>query len=232
MEARAMNLNTSLRAIAKQSRKMLWIAASPAFAGAAAWLLAMTAMPTDAFAQEKEKVTVENPGRFAPDFCDFEITFPERPLTAQKCVPGAGCYTVNSYTMVYDLQTTVDISVTCNPSTKAAYDQYTEGVMRAALAGMVESRNITGHDLNVEEKDGVKSAALTGVGTTGAQEKIYSAQLWIGPNSVFTVQAELIGDAHEKADAQFRDILASIKSKQGKQMERPKTPATPKQNNQ
>ena len=194
---------------------------------------------TKAFAAEgntaEEKpvdTTPENPGRFAPDFCDFEITFPERPLTAQKCVPGAKCYTVNSYTMVYDLQTTVDVSVTCNPSTKEAYGQYTEGVMRAALAGMVESRNITGHDLNVEEKDGVKSAALTGVGTTGAQEKIYAAQVWVGPHSVFTVQAELIGDAHEKADRQFRDILASIKTKGGKSIERPAKIPAPKQNNQ
>ncbi len=182
--------------------------------------------------QEVAPPAPENPGRFAPDFCDFEITFPERPLTAQKCVPGAKCFSVNSYTMVYDLQTTVDVSVTCNPSTKEAYKQYTEGVMKAALAGMVENRNLSGHDLNVEEKDGIKSAAITGVGMTGAQEKIYSAQVWVGPHSVFTVQAELIGGAHEKADKAFRDILASIKTKQGKAIPRPVKIPAPKQNNQ
>ncbi len=176
----------------------------------------------------------ENPGRFAPDFCDFEITFPEKPLLAEKCIPGSQCFNVNSYTMVYDLQTTVDVSVTCTPSTPAAYKQYTDGVMKAALAGMIDDRNLTSHDIKISpDKDNVKSAAITGVGKTGTQDKIYSAQLWIGQNSVFSVQAELIGSAHDVADKSFRDILQSIKRKDGKQIEPPAKPApAPKKNNQ
>lgn len=174
-----------------------------------------------------------NPARFAPDFCDFEITFPEAPAIAKKCIPDGGCYDVNSYTMVYDLQTTVDISVTCNPSTPAAFKQYTEGAMKAALAGMIENRNLSGHEIKFDEEKNIKSAAITGVGTTGAREKIYSAQLWIGQNSVFTVQAELVGEEHPVGDKSFRDILQSIKTKPGKQLPpRPKKAIVPKQNNQ
>jgi hypothetical protein len=182
----------------------------------------------------EEKKVEPNPARFAPDFCDFEITFPEAPSIAQKCVPGGGCYEVNSYTMVYDLQTTVDISVTCNPSTPAAYEKYSEAVMKAALAGMVENRNLASHEVRFQQldKEKVKNAALTGAGTTGRQEKIYSGQLWIGQNSVFTVQAELVGGAHEVADKSFRDILSSIKTKEGKQMPKPKKTVIPKQDNQ
>ncbi len=171
---------------------------------------------------KKEEAPVENPARFAPDFCDFEITFPEAPAIAKKCVPGNQCYDVNSYTMVYDLQTTVDVSVTCNPSTPAAYDKYTQGVMKAALAGMVDERNLSDYDVGFDQQENFKNASLSGTGTTGQSGKIYTAQLWIGKNSVFTVQAELVGTAHPKADEVFRDILASIKTKDGKQL--PKKP--------
>lgn len=174
-----------------------------------------------------------NASRFAPDFCDFEITFPEAPIVQKKCIPG-GCFDVNSYTMVYDLQTTVDITVTCNPSTPDAYEQYNEAVMKAALAGMIENKNLTSHEVRYQtlKDQKVKNAALTGAGMTGRSEKIYSGQLWIGPNSVFTIQAELIGSAHVDADESFRDILSSIKTKGGKQIPRPKKVTPPQQNNQ
>lgn len=170
--------------------------------------------------------------RFAPDFCDFEITFPETPAVAQKCVDGA-CFGVHSYTMVYDLQTTVDITATCNPSTPEDYARYNEQVLRAALFGMIDNRNLTSHETNFDQQEKVRSASITGTGTTGAQEKIYTGQLWVGPNSVFTVQAELIGAAHETGDKSFGDILSSIKVKEGKQLPKPKAaPKAPKQNNQ
>lgn len=170
--------------------------------------------------------------RFAPDFCDFEITFPETPAVAQKCVEGT-CFGVHSYTMVYDLQTTVDVTATCNPSTPEDYARYNEQVLRAALFGMIDNRNLTSHETNFDQQEKVRSASITGTGTTGTQEKIYTGQLWVGPNSVFTVQAELVGAAHEIADKSFGDILSSIKTKEGKQLPRPKAaPKAPKQNNQ
>lgn len=189
-----------------------------------AMLFALTAYMPAAFAEdeetseEKKTEAPVNPGLFAPDFCDFEITFPEKPAIAKKCIPDSGCYDVYSYTMVYDLQTTVDISASCNPSTPAAYKRYNESVMKAALSGMVESKNLTSHETRFQESENVKSGSLTGIGTSGQREKIYSAQLWVGPNSIFTIQAELIGEAHDKADASFRDILQSIKTKPGKQL--------------
>lgn len=170
--------------------------------------------------------------RFAPDFCDFEITFPETPSIAQKCVDGQ-CYEVHSYTMVYDLQTTVDITATCNPSTPENYARYNEQVLKAALFGMVDNRSLTSHDINFEQQEKVRSASITGTGITGTQEKIYTGQLWVGPNSVFTVQAELVGAAHEVGDKSFGDILSSIKTKEGKQLPKPVAPPkAPKQNNQ
>lgn len=216
---------------------ILWV---PAFAG-------MTPLISQAKAEDKkaedskEEKTEEaaaeekdNASRFAPDFCDFEITFPEAPVVQQKCIPDGDCFQVNSYTMVYDLQTTVDVTVTCNPSTPSAYEQYNEAVMKAALSGMVENKNLTSHEVRYQtlKDEKVKNAALTGAGITGRSEKIYSGQLWIGENSVFTVQAELIGGAHADADKSFHDILSSIKTKKGKQVPRPKKITVPQSNNQ
>lgn len=169
---------------------------------------------------------------FGPDFCDFDITFPEAPAVAQKCVNDQ-CYEVNSYTMVYDLQTTVDVSVTCNPSTPADYKRYSEAVMKTALYGMIDNRNLKTHDIKFSQREKTKTAALTGEGITGSEEKIYTGQIWVGPNSVFTIQAELVGRAHAVADKSFGDILSSITEKEGKQLPKPKkAPSVPKQNNQ
>lgn len=167
---------------------------------------------------KKEEPAKDPAGRFAPDFCDFEMTFPEAPLATQRCTPTGECYTLYSYTMVYDLQTTVDISVNCTPSTPANYKRYTQGVMKAALAGMIENRGLDTYDINFSEEKTTKSAAVSGTGKTGMQGKIYTAQLWVGQNSVFSVQAELIGDAHPQADESFSTILKSLKTKEGKPM--------------
>lgn len=183
-------------------------------------------------AQEKkaEETPVEKPaeatpeaaGRFAPDFCDFEITFPEAPMETQKCLPdGTRCYDLYSYTMVYDLQTTVDVSVSCNPSTPAMFTRYNEAVIKAALAGMVDERRLDDYGTEFKDLKDVRQGSLTGTGKTGKQDKIYAAQLWIGQNSVFTIQAELIGGAHDIADKQFSDILRSVKVKEGKQLPTP-----------
>lgn len=151
---------------------------------------------------------------YAPDGCDFEITFPEKPFNTRRCPEGSQqCYELTSYTMVFDLRTTVDISVSCNPSTPANYDRYTEEVIRAALEGMIARKEITEYNIGFKQYDTVRQATLTGSGNTGRQGKIYSAQIWAGPNSIFTVQAELVGGAHPQADAMFSEVLKSLKVK-------------------
>ncbi|PZQ43981.1 MAG: hypothetical protein DI551_11050 [Micavibrio aeruginosavorus] len=194
-------------------------------------LLALFTLPAQAEDKKEESKAEETTAdkkpedksfRFAPDFCDFEITFPEAPAVARKCVTEDECFDVQSYTMVYDLQTTVDVTVSCNPSTPAAYKKYTEPVMKAALTGMIRDRNLSTHEIGFRNYgENIKSASLTGTGVTGSQDKIYTGQLWIGPNSVFSIQAELIGSAHEVADKSFSDILRSVKTKDGKQLPKP-----------
>ena len=166
-------------------------------------------------AKSEEAKPKSNPGYYSPEGCDFEITFPEEPYLAQKCMPGGKtCYNLTSYTMVYDLHTTVDVSVTCNKSTPAEFKRYNEAVMKAALTGMIAERNLDNHTINYREDKITRSASLSGTGKTGAQDKIYTSQIWVGQHSVFTVQAELIGGEHKQADAVFSEILKSVKIKE------------------
>lgn len=166
-------------------------------------------------AQEEEKAP-DTSVRFAPDFCDFEITFPEAPYTARRCPEGANgkCYQLTSYTMVYDLATTVEVSVTCVPSSEQKFERYSERVMRAALQGMVKRAKIEDYNINYSETDAYKYASLNGGGGSGRQSKIYSAQLWSGHNSVFTLEAKLTGRENKEADTEFSEILKTMHVKE------------------
>jgi hypothetical protein len=160
-----------------------------------------------------KKAAAKEPVVYAPDNCDFQVTFPDAPVKNRRCPEGPGrpCYDLTSYTMVYDLSTTVDVSVTCNPSAGGNnFERYNEQVMRAALEGMIDRRNIETYEIGFQQYETVRSATLTGSGKSGRQDKIYTAQIWVGPKSVFTMQAELVGGAHPNADAVFRDILKSL----------------------
>lgn len=201
----------------------------PAFAGMTLFLL----IASPSFAEDKkeepkqEEITEEkeNPeeekpaekpeGYYSPDFCDFEITFPEKPSESRRCPPASNeCYRMMSYVMVYDLATTVEVSANCAPSTAASYDRYDEPVIKAALSGMANRTEIKNVEINAQEIDGTRQGSLLGTGTYGKQSKIYNAQLLVGKNSIMTIEAELIGAEHPEADETFSDILKSIQIKE------------------
>lgn len=153
--------------------------------------------------------------RYAPDHCDFEITFPEEPYTSRRCPEGpeGRCYKLSSYTMVFDMATTVDVSVTCNPLQPGEYERYDENVMRAALRGMVERNGVDHHTISFNDTGSIRQATLTGSGRIGRKEKIYTSQLWVGPASILTLEAELVGSTHHEADQIFSNILQSLHEK-------------------
>ena len=172
---------------------------------------------TEKEAEIKDKI---KEGLYAPDFCDFSVTFPEKPFSSRKCPQGQSrnsgqCFDKVTYTMVYDLATTVDITVSCIPSTPDKYDRYSERVIKTALRGMINRTNISDPTINVRtlEEQQVRQGSVIGAGVGGRQSKIYNAQLWVGQNSVFTIEAQLIGPSHHEADAVFGDILGSIQKK-------------------
>lgn len=170
------------------------------------------------FLKENEEMQVteelDTSYRFAPDYCDFEITFPEEPYTSRRCPEGAPrCYQLKGYTMVYDLRTTVDVSVTCVPSTPEQYERYNEAVMKTALRGMINRAGIEDYDIAFTDEGTHRHASLSGQAGQGRQGKLFTAQLWSGKNSLMTVEAKITGNAHPEADATFTEILRSLHPK-------------------
>ena len=191
-------------------------------------LFAMTlVLGTNSFAKDKkepekqlsdiieESTLPEGAVKYAPENCDFEMVFPSEPHQETRCTKSIppNCSTLTSFTMVYDVTTTVEVSVTCASSSPEKYASFTEPVIATALKGMVKRNRVTEHEINTLEKDDVRQGSLLGATKRGKRNSIYNAQLWVGQNSVLTLEAKLIGPRHDKADNAFGEILGSVKVK-------------------
>ena len=183
----------------KQSRLLgakLWIAVSLI-------LLAMTT--PQARAQET----------YSPDYCGFEVTFPEVPSSTRKCDGNNQdrCYDLITYTKTFGLDASLQFQIICNRVDEAIYSRYSAEVMEATLKAMTNTDVITAHETNSREEDGYKQSNLIGEGLQGVTPSLYIAQLWIDRQSAFSVEAELLGDAHNEADQLYSDILRSIQKR-------------------
>ncbi len=149
---------------------------------------------------------------YSPDFCEFAVKFPSEPYTIQRCDENdpKKCYTMVSYTKVFDLDATVNFRVICNPIGKDVYDAYDGEVMKAALRAMTRDSAVRTAETSYRKEDGYKQAGLVGEGQAGRQSTIYIAQMWIGRASAMTVEAESIGNAPVAADEMFSAILKSV----------------------
>lgn len=175
----------------------------------------MTIRP--ALAQEKpekpEKESTPITHAYAPDHCEFEIKFPEEPLSSHRCDDATGkrCYDLVTFTQVYELSSTVSFKVICNPIDKGVHEQYSPAVMEATLKAMTQGKMLKSFDSSVREDAAYKQAGLVGEGRVGRTPTIYIAQLWIGQKSALSVEAELIGDPDDAADKLYSDILKTVR---------------------
>jgi len=78
---------------------------------------------------------------------------------------------------------------------------------------MVERAQIEQFDINTRDTQNSRQGSLIGSGAYGRQSRIYNAQLWVGLNSVMTVEAKLTGKNHGRADDAFSKIIGSIQEK-------------------
>ena len=148
------------------------------------------------------------------DDCEFQITFPGEPYTARRCNPENPdqCNKIYSYTKVFGtsgLDATVNYNVSCNPSDPGMYDRYSGPVMKGTLEAMVGKNNLEEFQSDYSQTDDYKRAIIVGSGKIASSDRIYSAQLWIGKKSVFTIEGEIIGYGGQDADIMFADIMAS-----------------------
>ena len=165
----------------------------------------------DHFLENIKREEKENPThRYAPDFCDFEITFPEEPYTSRRCPDNTGgkCYRLTKYTLIYDVGTNLDMSASCVPSPANNNAHYNERVIRTILQGMARKMNIKTFSIRYEEKDIFRRGLLSGQKQTHKNTPHnYEVQIWIGPNSILTLEGSLVGQTNPEAKATFNQIL-------------------------
>jgi len=148
---------------------------------------------------------------YSPDYCGFEVTFPEKPYTERKCDDRQDrCYDLISYTKNFGPDASVHVEIICNPVDAEVYGHYSEDVMAATLKAMRDKDTIQTYETSASKTDTYKQANLIGEGRRGVTPSLYIAQLWIDRKSALSVEAELIGEALTESDQLFSDILKSI----------------------
>lgn len=145
--------------------------------------------------------------------CEFEITLPGEPYNSRRCDPEnpEKCSRITNYTKTFGLDATVNFNITCNPAEEGMFGKYSGEVMKTTLAAMVGKDKLEEFKTDMFEGKDFKQAILIGNGKVNNQDRMYSAQLWIGQTSVFTAEGEIIGYAGDEADRMFADIVGSVR---------------------
>lgn len=149
---------------------------------------------------------------YSPDYCEFTASFPEEPYIHHRCEGKTEdtCYNLISYTKVFEMSSTVKVKIICNPTTPEVYAQYTPEVMKATVKALAKGKVVKTHEINTRQESTYRQASLLGQGRFGLYDSIFISQLWMGQNSIMSVEAELSGEQVDQADQVFADILRSI----------------------
>lgn len=150
---------------------------------------------------------------YIPKDCEFRLTYPEEPSTAEACNPDnpLQCHQVSNFTRVYALDSSVRINTTCNAAEKDMLTRYSGDVMQYTLQTMA-TPHVDEFETGFNDHNIAKQAVILGnKKLPDGTERIYMAQLWIGKKSVFTIEGEVTGASSPEADALLSTILKSIR---------------------
>lgn len=188
----------------------------------AAYSSSAYAQDQDAEGAQVEKFTPPPPQDLAhiysPDYCDFRAGFPTEPLMETKCDGGENrdqCYDRAGFVQTFGLNSTVSLTVTCNPIDADVKERYDEEVMIKTLEAMTDENVVQTYSTSFkrDEQGRYKVAGLIGEGMVGVTPSIYIMQMWLGDRSAMIVESQLIGAQFEESDALFRDLLMNIRYK-------------------
>lgn len=183
-----------------RAKNLRWI---PVFAGMSAFLFFGTPQ------------ALAEPYIFSPEECEFEATLPAAPYVTQRCSAAdpTQCHAVTAFTKVFDVTATINVYLTCGKMEEAMFDRYSGDIMRTMLIAMAGQDRLEKYETGFDENGKHKTAVILGEGKTGPNKDpmIYTAQIWVGQRSAFTIEAELIGPEMPEADKIYADILESVK---------------------
>ncbi len=149
---------------------------------------------------------------FAPKGCEFAMTFPEQPTSAERCDPAAPTQCTHSsvFVKVYGMDSSMRVTATCSPAEDNMLKRYSGDVMRFTLESMAKG-NAKTYETGFNDLGTAKQAILLGSTPNDHDgEDVYMAQLWIGEKSVLTIEGVLTGVQTPDSDSTFTGIMKSI----------------------
>lgn len=166
------------------------------------------------------------PFTYAPEYCEFQITFPEKPFIEKKCGKSVtDCAEVATYTKAIGTTSSTNFRVTCNPLTPSEIEKYTTTIIEETLKQLVTSNNLIPYDSQSSEKDGYKNSSTISLSMRDEKPVIYNAQIWLGKKSMFTLEGEMVGEENDDIQATFAEILRNTYPKDKKPVLEIKKPA-------
>lgn len=179
--------------------------------------IAAPAAAQDATTQAAQQTAEANKNNTAyvlkPEGCDFQITLPGEPYNTRRCDPENpdNCSRIITYTKTFGLDATVNFQVSCNPADPDTFGKFSTDVMNTTLLAMLGTDKLEEMKSDVYETEHFKQAMMVGTSKIADNDRLYTAQLWIGHNSIFTVEGEVIGFAGEEADRMFAEVISSAR---------------------
>ncbi len=149
------------------------------------------------------------PFTYAPQGCEFSITFPEKPYITQKCSTGDDkkCEEVVSFTKVINIDTSVNFRVICSAATADQIEDYSDEDMRGTVEQMATEASLEPNEAEVVTKDNFRSATIVTIGERSEREVFYTAQIWVGKKSILSLEGDMSGPENSDADQVFTEIL-------------------------
>jgi len=150
------------------------------------------------------------PFTYAPDFCDMQVTFPEKPFIETKCLNAGAernCTDIVTFKKIAPPDASVNFRVTCVEYTPEELATYTNEIVEKTLEKLLSDQGFEAYDVSSDDVDDVRRSTTMSVGTKDNIPYIYSGQIWIGKKSMFTIEAQMKGDKNDDIEATFANIL-------------------------
>ncbi|MFA7275997.1 MAG: hypothetical protein WC043_04275 [Pseudobdellovibrionaceae bacterium] len=155
---------------------------------------------------------------YAPQDCEMQVTFPEKPFFQTKCTQAGDkeiCSEIVNFTKVIDATASTNIRVSCYKGDADELKNYSPEVMKETLKQMtLQSLNVEPQDVRASEEGGFKKALSLAIASRNDIPVIYTAQIWIGKTSIFTIESEMLGPQNEEVEKAFATILRNTLPKE------------------
>ncbi len=148
----------------------------------------------------------------SPD-CDFTATFPEKPFIEKKCDTANKCEEIATYVQTTD-KSAVNFRLSCRKAEPKDLTLLTPDDLKKRLGVLVKEANLMPYANDAAVlKNGTKTSIALATGKRGEQDVIYTGQMWIGLQSVLTMEGEMTGPENEEINDIYSEILRAVQIK-------------------